>query len=51
MHVEECVRQGERIYTLVDSRGCVILITRSLALVRPWMNFLDTSKIPNIVYL
>lgn len=51
MHVEESVREGERIYTLVNSRGCIVLITRSLALVRPWMNFLDTSKIPDTVYL
>ncbi len=51
MHVEECVRQGERIYTLVNSRGHVVLITTSYALVRPWIKQLDTSQIPDVVYL
>jgi hypothetical protein len=44
---------GSTVYTIVNQTGKIVLITTSLLLARTFgnMQFLDTSKIPNTVYL
>jgi hypothetical protein len=40
-----------RMYTIVDNRNHVLMITSDFRTVKTLLGFLDTSKIPDIVYI
>jgi hypothetical protein len=51
MTIEVTWQAHIKMYTVVNTLNRVVMITSDFRYVKQYLNFLDTSKIPDIVYV
>jgi hypothetical protein len=51
MTIEVTWHNHIKMYTVVNKQNKIIMITSDFKSIKQYLNFLDTSKIPDIVYV